>query len=136
MHATGRHIGMGYRGFLLAAALLFPCHVLSQDSAIPYKTATSGTAESIPSILLAFGIVCLVGGTVIWWLQRKLLAKGALPVVRGSHIKVLDRISLSTRTTAHVLSVDGSRLLICESPDQLVIHDLAAVSPRGSSADD
>jgi flagellar biogenesis protein FliO len=136
LHASGQHIGMAYRGFLVAALLSLSCPVLSQDSAIPYKTATSGTAEAIPSILLAFGIVCLVGGIVIWWLQRKLLAKGALPVVRGSHIKVLDRISLSTRTTAHVLSVDGSRLLICESPDQLVIHDLAAVSPRGSSADD
>ena len=50
---------------------------------------------------------------------------GSIPEERGGYLKVLDRKVLSTRLTAHLISVEGQKILICDSGQGVAIKDLS-----------
>jgi len=115
--------------FLLICGALSSAQVsMAAATEIPFKQDGIELAEAVPDILWAMGIVCLLGFVAILWLRKWLLARGDLPAVNGTYITVLDRKTLSTRTVAHLLLVDGRQLLVCESNEGIAICELGVQS--------
>ena len=100
--------------------------VLAQESAIPYKSSGGDDpASQFLDVLLIIGVLMAAAALMVALYRRRLVKDGSIPEERGGYLKVLDRKVLSTRLTAHLISVEGQKILICDSGQGVAIKDLS-----------
>lgn len=106
-----------------ATASTPPAQQASRDSAvddqgsaaIPFRQEDFNLGDSITSSMLYLGLLFAIAAVAVLFFKRRLVSSGALPETLGEHIRLLDRRTLSTRTTVHLLDVDGRAVLVTES---------------------
>ncbi len=97
-----------------------------------FKQSDFDLGDTLGDIVLYLALLCAVAAVAIFLLRQRLVARGALPEKPGAHIRTLDRQAVSTRTTLHLLDVDGRRVMLAESASGQTLIEL---SP-GERADD
>jgi flagellar biogenesis protein FliO len=120
---------------VLVSGGALPISPLWAEESIPWKESGPELASSLPQVMLWLGILMAVAFVVLIIYKKRLVQSGVVPEKTGASIRVLDRRSVSTRTTVHLLVVEDERWLLCESPSgsQLVrASDAAAVSSSGT----
>ena len=103
----------------------------AQEAAIPYKSTTAdGPASQFLDVLLIIGVLMAVAALAVAFYRKRLVREGSIPAERGGHLQVLDRKVLSTRLTAHLISVEGRKILICDSGQGVAVKDLSGHKQR------
>ncbi|MFT5334919.1 MAG: hypothetical protein ACJASY_002295 [Halioglobus sp.] len=100
---------------------------------IPYKSNDIDLADTFTESILYLGILFTIAAVTIFLFKRRMVSGGSLPEKLGSHIRVVDRKALSTKTTVHLLEVDGRGVLLSESPHGVSVIELG-VAQRAASA--
>ena len=85
--------------------------------------------------MLWLGILMAVAFIVIMVARKRLVKRGLVPETRGNNIRVLDRCSVSARTTVHVLQIDEERWLLCESPSGAQLVRASGEPPNRSDTE-
>ena len=112
---------------LLPAAALYSSALLAQETAeIPFKSNGGDAASQFLDVLLLLGLLLGVAAVIVAIYRKRLVNDGSIPAERGAHLQVLDRKVLSTRLTAHVVEVEGRKLLICDSGQGVAIKEIAS----------
>lgn len=76
---------------------------------------------------------CVVAAVIVVLLRKRLVASGILPDQASGRIRILEKKTLSSRTTTHLLEVDGRRVLVCETTGSAaltILPDDAADRPE------
>ena len=86
---------------------------------------------SLARLWWALPVVLLIGVAAIWLLKRSLpsLARGG---EARAALALEQSLSLSDRTTAHVLNVQGRRIVVIESPNAIGTIELETSQRRAS----
>lgn len=108
---------------------------LVADEPIPWKEGGPSVASTLPQVMLWLGILMAVAFIVIMVARKRLVKRGLVPETRGNNIRVLDRCSVSARTTVHVLQIDEERWLLCESPSGAQLVRASGEPPNRSDAE-
>jgi hypothetical protein len=90
-----------------------------------FKRPEFDLGDAILEVALYLGLLSAIAAAAIYLLRRKLVSGGAIPATAGKYIRLIDRKTLSTRTTLHLLEVDGGRILIAESNQGNALLELA-----------
>jgi flagellar biogenesis protein FliO len=85
--------------------------------------------DSLSRLLWALPLVLGVGVLGILALKRWLVLLGRAPSA-GSALALQQSLALSERATAHLLQVDGRRLLVVETASAVSTVELDAPAPR------
>jgi hypothetical protein len=102
---------------------------------IPYKSSDLDFEDTISNSLLYLGILFAIAAAAVFLFKRRMVSTGALPDKLGSHIRLVDRKTLSTKTTVHLLDIDGREVLLAESPHGQSIIELNG-SPVSTDRDE
>ena len=128
------HIGRTLT-WLLAMIALYSNVLQAQETGIPFKSSGGDAASQFLDVLLLLGLLMGVAAVIVAVYRKRLVNDGSIPSERGGHLKVLDRKVLSTRLTAHVVEVEGRKLLICDSGQGVAIKEIASdVSKESAEA--
>jgi flagellar biogenesis protein FliO len=84
--------------------------------------------DSLSRLLWALPLVLIFGVAGIWLLKRW-LALLARPPARAEALAITQSLPLSDRSTAHLLTVDGRRLLVVESTSTINTVELDGAKP-------
>ena len=127
MLASRRQISQwGLRWQQLMFWCLSSAPLRAQEVAIPYKSTTAeDPASQFLDVLLIIGVLMAVAALVVAYSRKRLVREGSIPAERGGHLQVLDRKVLSTRLTAHLISVEGHKILICDSGQGVAVKELS-----------
>ena len=118
---------------LLPVVALYSSALLAQETGIPFKSNGGDAASQFLDVLLLLGLLMGVAGVIVAVYRKRLVNDGSIPVERGVHLKALDRKVLSTRLTAHVIEVEGRKLLICDSGQGVAIKEIASDTSKESA---
>lgn len=119
--------------WLLPVVALYSSALLAQETGIPFKSNGGEAASQFLDVLLLLGLLMGVAAVIVAVYRKRLVNDGSIPAERGVHLKVLDRKVLSTRLTAHVVEVAGSKLLICDSGQGVAIKEIASDTSKESA---
>lgn len=119
--------------WLLPVVALYSSALLAQETGIPFKSNGGEAASQFLDVLLLLGLLMGVAAVIVAVYRKRLVNDGSIPAERGVHLKVLDRKVLSTRLTAHVVEVEGSKLLICDSGQGVAIKEIASDTSKESA---
>ena len=119
--------------WLLPVVALYSSALLAQETGIPFKSNGGEAASQFLDVLLLLGLLMGVAALIVAVYRKRLVNDGSIPAERGVHLKVLDRKVLSTRLTAHVVEVEGSKLLICDSGQGVAIKEIASDTSKESA---
>jgi len=126
------HIGRTFI-CLLPVVALYSSALLAQETGIPFKSNGGDAASQFLDVLWLLGLLMGVAAVIVAVYRKRLVNDGSIPAERGVHLKVLDRKVLSTRLTAHVVEVAGSKLLICDSGQGVAIKEIASDTSKESA---
>ena len=82
---------------------------------LQFKQSEFDLGATISEMVMYLALLCAVAALLIYLLRQRMISSGSLPDKLGSHIRVKDRKALSTRTTLHLVDVDGRQVLLSES---------------------
>ena len=80
-----------------------------------FKQSDFDMGDTIGDAVLYMAILCMIAAAVVYLVKRRLVTSGVVPEKLGTHIRLLDRKTLSTRTTLHLVEVDGVRVMVSDS---------------------
>jgi flagellar biogenesis protein FliO len=101
---------------------------------IPFKESDFNLGGALTEIVFLLAGLCLAAAVIIV-LVRKRLIPGAINREPGaSHIRLLDKEVISSRTTVHLLEVDGRQVLVCESGSGVATLYLSENSDSGQDS--
>jgi hypothetical protein len=107
----------------------------SQPGPIPYKSNEFDLAETVSDTVLYLGILFTIAAIAVLLFKRRMVSGGGFPDKLGSHIRVVDRKALSTKTTVHLLEVDGRRVMVSESPNGVSIIELGLAQQQSQGSE-
>jgi flagellar biogenesis protein FliO len=84
--------------------------------------------DTLSRLLWALPLV-LIFGVATMWLLRRWLAVLARAPARAEALALTQSLTLSDRSTAHLLTVDGRRLLVVESTSTISTVELDGARP-------
>lgn len=106
----------------------------SQPAPIPYKSNEFDLAGTVSDTVLYLGILFTMAAIAVFLFKRRMVSGGGFPDKLGEHIRVVDRKVLSTKTTVHLLEVDGRRVMVSESPNGVSIIELGLAHQQSGVA--
>ena len=92
---------------------------------LAFKQSEFDLRGSIVEVVIYLLVLTVLAVAVVAVMKRRMVAGGALPRKMGERIRLLDRKTLSTRVTLHLVEVDGQRLVITESGSGQVMLELS-----------
>ena len=120
-----RHASI-HRFLLTLASCVSSGGLLAQEAVIPYKSSgVEDPASQFLDVVLVAGLLMGVAAFLIAMYRKRMIKNGSIPGEKADYIQVLDRKVLSTRLTAHVLSVDGRKILVCESQQNAALLEIS-----------
>jgi flagellar biogenesis protein FliO len=81
-----------------------------------FKQADFDMWRTLLQMVFYLVVLCALAFGLVYFYRGRLKASGSLPGKLGTHIRVIDRTTLSTRVTVHLLEVDGVRVLVTDTP--------------------
>ncbi|HKQ31378.1 MAG TPA: flagellar biosynthetic protein FliO [Burkholderiales bacterium] len=107
------------------------------EAKIPYKGAESDGVGTAVRIIGVFLVVTLLAFVSIYMLKRFFPSFYVHTTGTTQHIRIIETRRLTPRTTLFLVELDGARMLLAQSGDQIVnLHKTSAVASDRSSTPD
>jgi hypothetical protein len=92
---------------------------------IPFKESDFNLGGALTEIVFLLAGLCLAAAVIIVLVRKRLIFRGIIREPGTGHIRQLDKEVISSRTTVHLLEVDGQQVLVCESGSGVATLSLA-----------